>query len=95
MLAKLELHPCHQCASVIISLMKFVDVSYYYNDTSDAGCLLNAHAANLGYLEFLPANWEVSLVKFLNAEGYVQHGRTRFHFFKGSAWLLFFNKTKV
>jgi glycosyltransferase involved in cell wall biosynthesis len=65
--------------------MKFVDVSYYYNDTSDAGCLLNAHSANLGYLEFLPANWEVSLVKFLNAEGYVQHGRTRFHFFKGSA----------
>ena len=65
--------------------MKFVDVSYYYNDTNDAGCLLNAHAANLGYLEFLPANWEVSMVKFLTAEGYVQHGRTRFHYFKGSA----------
>lgn len=65
--------------------MNFVDVSYYYNDTSDAGCLLNAHAANLGYLEFLPANWEVTLVKFLTAEGFVRHGRTRCHFFKGSA----------
>ena len=28
---------------------------------------------------------EVTLVKFLNDEGEIQHGRTKFHFFKGSA----------
>lgn len=64
--------------------MKFVDISYYYNDTADPGCLLNAHAANLGYLDHLPNDWEVTLVKFLNDEGRVQHGRTQFHYFKGS-----------
>lgn len=65
--------------------MKFVDISYYYNDTNDPGCLLTAHAANLGYLAFLPNDWEIKLVKFLNDEGELQHGRTKFHFFKGSA----------
>ncbi|HYC29293.1 MAG TPA: glycosyltransferase family 4 protein [Chitinophagaceae bacterium] len=64
--------------------MRFVDVSYFNNDTSDAGLLLHAHAANLGYLDFLPENWEVYLVKLLKNEGQVSSGRTNFHFFRNS-----------
>jgi glycosyltransferase involved in cell wall biosynthesis len=65
--------------------MKFVDVTYFHNPTTDPGSLLAAHAANVGYLEHLPADWEVWLIKFLNAEGRIQHGRTQFQYFQGSA----------
>lgn len=58
--------------------MKFVDATYFHNNTSDAGALLHAHAANLGYMDFLPADWDVHLVKLLDAEGQLP---PKFHFF--------------
>lgn len=65
--------------------MKYVDVSYYYNKTTDPGCLLEAHSANLGYLHHLPGDWDKYLVKFLKTAGHRQEERTKFYFFKGSS----------
>jgi len=58
--------------------MRFVDVSYFRNTGDDAEALLHAHAANLGYLDFLPEDWEVHVVKLLEKEGQIRN----FHFKK-------------
>ncbi len=72
--------------------MKFVDISCFYNNTKDARSLLHAHAANLGYMDFLPEEWDTYLLKFLQKQGTFHQGRIQFNFFKGNAsplWIPF------
>lgn len=66
--------------------MKFVDVSYYHNTTANAEGLLEAYRPNIGYMEYLPGNWDCRLVKFANAAGHTRRGRIQYDYFKGGSY---------
>jgi glycosyltransferase involved in cell wall biosynthesis len=63
--------------------VKFVDVSYYFNRTGNPEALLEAHSPNLGYFDFLPEDWQCTLVKFAEKERNSRHPRFDYHYFKG------------
>jgi glycosyltransferase involved in cell wall biosynthesis len=70
--------------------MTFVDITYYYNHTPQPDLLLDAHWPNIGYFEFLPANWRCSLIKFADATGHIKRPHFDYYFFQGKASKLWF-----
>jgi glycosyltransferase involved in cell wall biosynthesis len=63
--------------------LKFVDISYYFNRTNKPEELLQAHQPNLGYFDFLPEDWQCTLVKFAEKDGYSRQPRFDYHYFRG------------
>ena len=65
--------------------MRFVDVAYYYNRTSQPELLLEAHRANLGYFDHFPESWQCSVIKFADGKGHIQKEHFDYYYFQGQA----------
>lgn len=63
--------------------MRFADVAYFYNRTDKPEQLLEAHRANLGYFDFLPAHWQRTLVKFADGKGHITGASFEYRYFQG------------
>lgn len=80
-----ELQAANLDGNWLISGMRFVDAAYHYNRTDKPELLLEAHRANLGYFDFLPAGWECTLIKFADGRGHLRKERFDYYYFQGAA----------
>lgn len=70
-------------------MAKFLDLNYYFIDTKNVEHILTKHNANLGYLEYLPKNLEVSIFNRTRVNKQFLLNRIDYIFYKKKAFNLF------